>query len=117
MTVALFLLAGQGAPQADPFALFNVNAYRPENRPVLVFPPPPREGRVRISPYPMSKRAASVWVSDFCWKDCTGETGWRFQDCGAVHGLEACRPALNADNRACLRACRTRGGPLVNLAN
>src|SRR5262245_56871084 len=118
-TLALALLAFAGltsAAQADPFGLITFNSYKLENRPELVFPGPPREGRVHISPYPMSKRAASVWNSDLCWRTCTGETAWRFDDCQRAQGLEACRFAQDADNRACLRTCRTRGGPWLNLA-
>jgi hypothetical protein len=117
LPAVLLALAGlSGTAQADPFGLITFNSFRMENRTPLVFPPPPKNGNVHISPYPMSKRAASVWESDFCWKKCTGETAWRFDDCRTTYGAEACRPALDADNRTCLRACRTRGGPMVNLA-
>jgi hypothetical protein len=110
---AALLLAGLcGAAQADPFGLISFNSYKLENRPEVVFP----GKRVHISPYPMSKRAASVWASDFCWRACTGETAWRFDACVPAYGPEACRFAHDADNRACLRSCRTRGGPMLNLA-
>jgi hypothetical protein len=112
--IAALTFAGlTGAAQADPFGLITFNSYKLENRPKLVFP----GKRVHISPYPMSKRAASVWSSDLCWRTCTGETAWQFDACKTAHGLEACRFAHDADNRACLRACRTRGGPMLNLAN
>jgi hypothetical protein len=29
----------------------------------------------------------------------------------------ACRAALDSDDRACLRACRTNAGPLLNITN
>jgi hypothetical protein len=105
-----------GAAQADPFGLIAFHSYKMENRPVVVFPPPPKKGRVHISPYPSSKRAASVWESDLCWKQCTNQAGWRFEICTPQSGPEACRFQVDADNRACLRACRLRGGPMVNLA-
>jgi hypothetical protein len=114
LLIAAVIFAGlTGAAQADPFGLIVFNSYKLENRPELVFP----GKRIHISPYPMSKRAASVWHSDLCWRTCTGETAWRFDACKNAHGLEACRFPHDADNRACLRACRTRGGPLLNLAN
>ncbi len=87
--------------------------YLKENRPVVVFP-----GGIRhISPYPQSQRSASVWTSDACWKDCTGQSAWRFQACQPTFGADACRPLLDADDRACLRQCRSRGGPLLNITD
>ena len=112
-TAVLLALAGlTGAAQADPFGLITFNPYKLENRPELVFP----GKRVHISPYPMSKRAASVWNSDLCWRTCTGETAWRFGACKSAYGPEACRFAHDVDNRVCLSACRARGGPILNLA-
>jgi hypothetical protein len=121
LAAALLVSAGLcGAAQADPFGIINFRSYKLENRPTVVFPPPPRDGSVHVSPYPASKRATAVWESDFCWKKCTGETSWRYDACvhelGREIGVEACRFRLDADNRVCLRSCRTRGGPMVNLA-
>jgi hypothetical protein len=118
---AVLLLAGLASPvQADPSGIIQFHSYKMENRPTVVFPPPPKGGSVHMSPYPASKRAAAVWESDFCWRKCTGETSWRYDACvhelGKATGFEACRFHLDADNRVCLRACRTRGGPMVNLA-
>ena len=109
-----------GPAQADPFGIVNFRSYKLEHRPAVVFPPPPKDGSVHMSPYPASKRAAAVWESDFCWKKCTGETAWRHEACvheiGREFGIEACRFRLDADNRVCLRSCRTRGDPMINLA-
>jgi len=113
LAAVLLAIAGCGPAQADPFGLITFNSYRLENRPDIVFP----GNRVHVSPYPMSKRSASVWLSDACWRGCTAETTFRFEICSAERGFEACRYPLDADNRACLRACRTRGGPMVNLAD
>jgi hypothetical protein len=113
LAIAALVFAGlTGAAQADPFGLISFNPYKLENRPEVVFP----GKRVHISPYPSSKRAASVWVSDLCWRACTGETSHRFEVCVPASGPEACRFAHDADNRSCLRACRLRGGPMLNLA-
>ena len=116
VAAALLVLGLAGAAQADPFGLINFRSYKLEHRPVVIFPPPPKPGSVHISPYPSSKRAAAVWESDFCWRKCTGQTAWRFDDCATEFGVEACRFRLDADNRVCLRTCRTRGGPMLNLA-
>jgi hypothetical protein len=86
-------------------------SYKMENRPKVVFP----GNRVHRSPYPASKFAAAVWTDDFCWRTCTGASGWRFQDCWRVKGPEVCRDNLDFDNRYCLRTCRSRGGPLLPL--
>jgi hypothetical protein len=98
-------LAG-GAP-------FGSGDYRMEHRPDLKFP----GGKVHRSPYPMSQRSASVWLSDACFRTCTGKAGWRFEACRPAGGPEACRASLDAEDRACLHACRTRGGPLLNIAD
>ncbi len=88
------------------------SGYSLDNRPVVKFP---GSGAKRISPYPMSARAAAVWHSDACWKDCTGQNAWRFEYCVRGTSAEHCRARLDADDRLCLRACRTRGGPLVTF--
>jgi hypothetical protein len=121
LAAALLVLSGlSGAAQADPFGIIQFHTYKLENRPTVVFPPPPKGGSIHVSPYPASKRAAAVWDSDACWKACTGETSWRHDACvhelGKGVGIEACRSRLDTDNRVCLRSCRTRGGPMVNLA-
>ena len=121
LAAAGLVLAGlSGMAQADPFGIIQFRSYKPEHRPTVVFPPPPKDGGVHVSPYPASKRGASVWESDFCWRKCTNETSWRYDACvhelGRGVGLEACRFRLDADNKVCLRSCRTRGGPMVNLA-
>ena len=43
--------------------------YTLENRPEVVF----KGGIVHQTPYPQGRRAASVWNSDACWRDCTVE--------------------------------------------
>jgi hypothetical protein len=92
------------------------NDYSLANRPELVFPGP-KGGTVRVSPYPMSKRAASVWISDACWRDCEGQCAWSNEACllGLRLGNEVCRPKLDACSRACQRTCRARGGPLLGF--
>lgn len=109
--VAIALLAALSAPAA-------ASDYLLANRPEVVFPA--RRGEiVRMSPYPMSERAAAVWHSDACWKSCTGTAGWRLVSCLHTPGRDqdTCRAALDADDRACLRTCRTRGGPILNITD
>jgi hypothetical protein len=88
--------------------------YTLENRAVIVFP---GTGHERVSPYPMSKRAASVWHSDGCFRNCSGQSAWRFEYCIRELGPEVCRIRLDADDRICLRTCRTKGGPLLNITD
>ena len=107
----MLTLALAGAARAEPFNLITFNSYKLENRPDIVFP----GKRLHITPYPLSKRAASKWDDDFCWRACTGQSGWRFQDCARVAGPETCRFSFDADNRYCQRTCRSRGGPLLPL--
>ncbi len=101
-------LSGAGTP-----ALAGGPDYALAHRPDVVFP----GGRVHRSPYPVSRRAAAVWHSDACFMDCAGQAAWRYEACLSSHGAEACRDRLDADDRICLQACRTRGGPLLNLTD
>jgi hypothetical protein len=104
LAALLVLIAGFVGPAA-------ASDYTLENRPVLVFP----RGKVHVSPFPTSVRASTVWGSDACWRDCAGRCAWRLQVCG--RDAEPCRPALDACDRACLRECRTVGGPLLNITD
>ena len=90
--------------------------YTLANRPELVFPGP-KGGIVHVSPFPSSKRAASVWLADACWRDCEGQCAWHNETClqGFKLGTETCRPKLDACSRACQRSCRLRGGPLLGF--
>ena len=73
-----------------------------ENRPEVVF----KGGIVRQTPYPQSRRAASVWISDACWRDCKAECTWKMEYCVRSDDADACRPHLDACDRSCQRACR-----------
>ncbi len=111
---AAVLLAAAGfsaTAHAGSDTLLRFESYKMEHRPKVVFP----GKRVHVSPYPASKFAAAVWSDDYCWRTCTGQSGWRYQDCWRVNGPEACRQDLDANNRFCQRTCRSRGGPLLPL--
>jgi hypothetical protein len=86
--------------------------YSFDNRPAVTFP---KSDTVRVSPYPAGKRAASVWDSDACWRGCTSDCNWRMEACLRETDADACRPHLDACDRACQRACRSRGGPLLGF--
>jgi hypothetical protein len=90
--------------------------YSYANRPQVIFPPG-RGSIVHVSPFPMSSRALAEWKSDACWRDCSSQAAWRFERCIGVYGADACRAAMDADDRACLRACRSRGGPYLNITD
>ena len=106
---AALLLLGVALPAA-------ATDYSYANRPQVLFPGP-RGDRAHVSPFPMSRRAAAIWASDLCWRDCTSASAWRFSRCILDFGADPCRAAMDADDRACLRACRLRGGPYVNITD
>jgi hypothetical protein len=91
--------------------------YTYENRPHVVFPGPKGKGIVHVSPYPAGKRAASIWLADACWRDCGRHCTWKMEAClrAALAPADLCRPKLDACDRACQRACRLRGGPLLGF--
>ena len=107
LAALLVLIAGLVAPAA-------AGGYKYENRPEVVFPAP-KGGIAHISPYPMSKRAASIWVSDACWRDCSRDCTWKMEYCVRGSDPDACRVHLDACDRSCQRSCRTRGGPLLDF--
>ena len=109
LAALLFLVTGIAAPAA-------AGEYSFANRPQIEFPGP-RGGSVHISPFPMGKRAQAIWASDSCWRDCGARCAWRYEACSSNLGHEVCLPHFDACERACLKACRTRGGPLLNITD
>ena len=109
LTVFTFLGAFLG-----PVAPAAAGDYTMANRPEVIFPGR-NGGIVHISPYPAGKRAASVWASDVCWRDCRTSCTWRMESCVGTMSADACRPQLDACDRACQRSCRTRGGPWLGF--
>jgi hypothetical protein len=91
--------------------------YSYDNRPHVVFPGLKGKGIVHVSPYPAGKRAASIWLADACWRDCGRHCTWQMETClrAARAPADICRPQLDACDRACQRACRIRGGPLLGF--
>jgi hypothetical protein len=104
--VILFVL-GWLAPAA-------ANDYSLANRPEVVF----KGGVVHQTPYPQSKRTASVWKSDACWRDCSSACKWKMEYCVTSSDPDTCRPHLDACDRACQRDCRgISGGPFLGFVD
>lgn len=68
-------------------------------------------------PYPLTWRAAKIRRADRCWRACLADASRDFQRCLRVESATDCVPWNDANDRACLRACRLYGGPLVNMAD
>ena len=105
----LLLTAGLAVPAV-------AGDYSHANRRPVTFPGP-RGGIVHVSPFPMSSRSAAICTWDACWRDCVSAAAWRIERCIRISGAEACRAAMDADDRACLRVCRSRGGPYLNITD
>jgi hypothetical protein len=86
--------------------------YTLENRPEVTF----KGGVVHQTPYPQGQRAASVWASDACWRDCKASCTYKMQYCVGSADPDACRPHLDNCDRSCQRTCRgLSGGPLLGF--
>ena len=66
-------------------------------------------------PFPLSGRSQSVWASGACWSECGSYTTWNLVACLYRDTQGRCLKRADADDRACQRACRTRGGPLLPI--
>jgi hypothetical protein len=64
---------------------------------------------------PIRGASVSVLKSDECWRGCTTQCGADLQFCRSQAHLSDCVLANDSCTRACLRACRRRGGPFVNF--
>lgn len=62
-----------------------------------------------------SKRALSIWASGACWSECGSYTTWNLVACLAHDAQGRCLKYADAGDRACQRACRTRGGPFLPI--
>jgi hypothetical protein len=66
-------------------------------------------------PFPRSKRAESIWASDWCWSDCGSYCAWGLAGCLKEDSQGRCLKLTDKCDRYCQRACRTRGGPLLPI--
>jgi len=66
-------------------------------------------------PFPRSKRAESIWASDWCWSDCGSYCAWGLAGCLREDSQGRCLKLTDKCDRYCQRACRTRGGPLLPI--
>jgi hypothetical protein len=61
--------------------------------------------------------SAKVIVSDACWRTCVAECGSIFHVCSRQQSLNGCRAQADNCDLACQKACRTYGGPLLDITN
>ena len=66
-------------------------------------------------PFARSGAAESVWNSNACWDACGAVTTWNLVACLDRDPQGRCLKYTDAGDRACQRACRTRGGPFLPL--
>lgn len=66
-------------------------------------------------PFARNGRADSVWGSAACWSECGSYTTWNLVACLDRDRQGRCLKYADAGDRACQRACRTRGGPFLPL--
>ena len=65
--------------------------------------------------FPLSGRAESVWASGACWSECGSTTTWKLVACLDRDAQGRCLKRADADDRACQRTCRSRGGPFLPI--
>jgi len=65
--------------------------------------------------FPRSERADAVWAEGACWSDCGSFTAWDLAGCLERDPQGRCLKLADAGDRACQRACRTRGGPYLPI--
>jgi len=65
--------------------------------------------------FPLSGRAESVWASGTCWSECGSYTTWNLVACLDRDVQGRCLKRADAGDRACQRACRTKGGPFLPI--
>ena len=81
--------------------------------------PPPWPPWLRGFPLDPTPRAHSnsVRVSDACWKTCETHCSRRFQACATAYHVNDCRSQNDACDLACLKTCRTYGGPFLDITD
>jgi len=64
-------------------------------------------------PFPRTERAAAVWNERACWSQCGAYCAWGMTTCLNRDPQGVCVDVTDKCDRACLRTCRTMGGPYV----
>jgi hypothetical protein len=79
--------------------------------------PPPWPPWFRGFPLDPTPRAHSnsVRVSDACWRTCERHCSRNFSACSAAYHVNDCRSESDACDLACLKTCRTYGGPFLDI--
>jgi hypothetical protein len=67
----------------------------------------------RQLPYPREARAEAVWNERACWSGCGSYCAWGMAACLRNDVQGTCMKLTDRCDRACLRGCRSAGGPLV----
>lgn len=68
---------------------------------------------VRSLPFPRTERAAAAWDERTCWSRCGAFCAWGMTNCLSRDAQGACLARADHCDRACLRNCRSMGGPYV----
>jgi hypothetical protein len=66
-------------------------------------------------PFPRSERAASVWASGQCWRECGSYCAWGMAGCLQQDSQGYCLKLTDKCDRYCQRECRTWGGPFLPI--
>jgi hypothetical protein len=64
-------------------------------------------------PFPRTERAQAAWNERACWSECGSHTTWAMADCLKHDAQGICLDRTDHADRACLRNCRTSGGPYL----
>jgi hypothetical protein len=65
--------------------------------------------------FPRGARAQAVWAEQACWNDCQSTCNAGLATCLQFDAQGRCLKFTDACDRSCQRACRTEGGPLLEL--
>ena len=66
-------------------------------------------------PFLRGKRAAAVWASDRCWKECGSYCTWAMTGCLQQDAQGRCLKLTDRCDRYCQRECRTMSGPFLPI--
>lgn len=73
------------------------------------------DSRSAEPPFLHGKRAAAVWASDRCWKECGSYCTWGMAGCLQQDTQGRCLKLADRCDRYCQRQCRTMSGPYLPI--